>query len=92
VLGAEVARAYKPQPAVYLQATELLCLAPKACMMVAAHNSDLLAARDCGLRTAFVVRPREHGPEQRSDLVPTDSYDLIAADFIDLATQLGCPK
>lgn len=90
ILGAEVARAYKPQPEAYLRAAELLSLEPEACMMVAAHNSDLLAARGCGLKTAFVMRPREHGPDQHIDLEPVEDFDLNAQNFTDLADQLGC--
>ncbi len=58
-------------------------------MMVAAHNSDLLAAAACGLQTAFVPRPMEYGPGQTSDLAPEHDFDLVARDFIDLAHQLG---
>lgn len=64
ILGAEVARHYKPEPEAYLTAASLLALEPSQCMMVAAHNSDLYAARDCGFATAFVCRPTEHGPSQ----------------------------
>ncbi len=31
--------------------------------MVAAHNGDLKAAQQLGLKTAFVPRPTEHGPQ-----------------------------
>ena len=62
VLGAEVARCYKPQPEAYLKTAELLGLAPGDCMMVAAHNDDLRAARALGLRTAFVRRALEYRP------------------------------
>ena len=89
ILGAELARAYKPQPEVYLRCVEALGLPPSAVMMVAAHNSDLVAAAACGLRTAFVPRSTEHGPDQRSDLAPEHQFDLVARDFIDLAGQLG---
>src|SRR5437879_13225665 len=41
VLGAEVARHYKPQPETYLTTAALLGLAPAERMMVAAHNRDL---------------------------------------------------
>ena len=34
--------------------------------MVAAHHSDLVAAKGCGLRTAFVWRRREFGQFFRS--------------------------
>ena len=59
-------------------------------MMVAAHNGDLAAASGCGLRTAFVPRPLEHGPGQSTDLAPTRSWDVVAQDFVDLAAKLGC--
>ena len=38
--------------------------------LVAAHNGDLAAARRCGLLTAFIPRPTEHGPGQTTDLGP----------------------
>jgi 2-haloacid dehalogenase len=89
ILGAEIARAYKPRPEVYLRCAEALGLAPSAVMMVAAHNGDLVAAAACGLQTAFVPRPTEHGPGQTSDLTPEREFDVVATDFIDLANRLG---
>jgi len=90
ILGAEVATAYKPQPEAYLRTADILGLAPGEVCLVAAHNSDLAAARACGLKTAFVLRPREHGPQQTSDLAPEGPWDVVAADFLDLAARLGC--
>ncbi len=90
ILGAEIAQAYKPMPAAYRRAAELLDLKPAACLMVAAHNSDLAAARAVGMRTAFVPRPTEHGPGQTSDLAPDAAWDFVAEDFAGLAAQLGC--
>ncbi|MGE3806064.1 MAG: haloacid dehalogenase type II [Gemmataceae bacterium] len=90
ILGAEVARVYKPQPECYLGSCAALNNPPGEVMMVAAHNDDLRAASRCGLRTAFVARPLEHGPGQRADLKPEDVFDLTAFDFLDLADQLGC--
>jgi 2-haloacid dehalogenase len=90
ILGAEVARHYKPQPEAYLITVDLLGLRPDQCMMVAAHNGDLAAAAGCGLRTAFVPRPSEHGPGQGTDLAPTRDWDVVAQDFVDLAAKLGC--
>ena len=90
ILGAEIARAYKPQPQAYLGSAAALSLKPQQCMLVAAHNSDLEAALDCGFGTAFVERPFEHGPDQSTDLVASGNYDFIASDFVDLATQLKC--
>lgn len=90
VLGAEVVRAYKPQPEAYLGTAEVLGLRPEQCMMVAAHNDDLAAARACGLATAFVLRPTEHGPAQSTDLGAEGPWDVVVGDFIGLAEALGC--
>jgi len=90
VLGAEVARTYKPQPQAYLTTAALLGLRPDQCMLVAAHNGDLAAARGVGFHTAFVVRPTEYGPGQKTDLVAEQAWDVVARDFVDLAERLGC--
>jgi 2-haloacid dehalogenase len=84
ILGAEIARAYKPQPEVYLRSAAALGLEPAEVTMVAAHNGDLAAARELGFATAFVARPTEHGPDQTSDLEPADDWDIVAADFREL--------
>ncbi|MDE0309388.1 MAG: haloacid dehalogenase type II [Acidiferrobacterales bacterium] len=89
VLGAEVVRHYKPQPEAYLKSAEMLDLQPHECMLVAAHNSDLVAASRCGFKTAFVARPTEHGPDQDFDLNATGDYDVTARDFLELADRLG---
>lgn len=89
ILGAEVAQAYKPMPEAYLRTAEVLGLRPIQVCMVAAHNGDLAAARACGLRTAFVPRPTEHGPGQTSDLTPDQDWDVVAPDFGALAERLG---
>jgi 2-haloacid dehalogenase len=90
ILGAETARAYKPTPETYLAACRMLGLAPAKVLMVAAHNPDLKAAKGAGLATAFVARPREHGPGQATDLEPDPTcVDIAAKDFIDLAGRLG---
>ena len=90
VLGAEVVGHYKPQPQSYLKSAQLLSLAPAQCMLVAAHNGDLQAASKVGFKTAFVARPLEYGPDQTTDLEASDEYDIVAADFLDLADRLGC--
>ena len=90
VLGAEVARHYKPQPEAYRVTAELLGLATHECMMVAAHNDDLVAASALGFRTAFVARPTEYGPHQNRDFEAEHEFDVIADSFIDLADKLGC--
>ena len=88
ILGAEVAQAYKPTPEAYLRTAEVLAMRPDEVCLVAAHNGDLAAARNCGLKTAFVPRPTEHGPGQTTDLAPTQDWDLVARDFKDLADKL----
>jgi len=89
ILGAELAQAYKPAPEAYLRTLDILAMRPAEVCMVAAHNSDLAAARACGLRTAFVPRPLEHGPGQTKDLQPEQEWDVIAKDFGELADKLG---
>jgi 2-haloacid dehalogenase len=91
VLGAETARAYKPQPQAYLANVELLNLRPAQVMLVAAHNGDLAAAAATGMRTGFVARPSEHGPRQTRDLAAARPWDAVADSFTALAEALGCP-
>ncbi len=89
ILGAELARDYKPKAVVYLNAAAAFDAEPAQTLMVAAHSSDLQAAAAAGLRTAFVARPDEHGPgrgETRAS-VPVD----VEVDGLDeLAERLGC--
>jgi len=88
ILGAELARHYKPDREVYQSAADFLDLTPADVMMVAAHVGDLRAAKAVGLRTAFVTRPLEYGPKGKPDL-KADGVDISATDFNDLASQLG---
>jgi 2-haloacid dehalogenase len=90
LFGADVFEHYKPDPETYLGACRLLSAPPAQVMMCAAHNNDLAAARRLGLRTAFIVRPTEHGPAQTSDLAPTQDWDVVAASAEELADRLGC--
>jgi 2-haloacid dehalogenase len=91
VLGAEPARAYKPDPEAYLASCRMLDLKPSQVLMVAAHNGDLRAAKAQGLGTVFVPRLTEHGPHQQIDVVPDPScVDMVAVSFTELATKLGC--
>jgi 2-haloacid dehalogenase len=89
ILSSELFGAFKPDPSVYLKAVDMLGLKPEQAMMVAAHAGDLEAARRCGLHTAYVRRPLEHGPMPRLENVAPDRFDFQADDFEDLATQLG---
>lgn len=90
VLGAEVFRAYKPDPRVYLGAAEVFDVEPAQVMMVAAHQDDLAAARACGLQTAYIERPEEFGAGHLKDVSPDPANTLHARDLMHLADLLGC--
>ena len=89
VISAELFRHYKPDREAYLGCADLLDVAAGELMLVAAHPSDLRAARDAGLMTAYVARPLENGPGGRSPQVEASEFDVTASDFPDLARQLG---
>jgi 2-haloacid dehalogenase len=88
ILGAEVAHDYKPKPIVYLASVAAFDCMPHEAMMVAAHSSDLAAAAACGLRTAFIARPDEHGPG-RGEARASVPVDVSAGSLVDLAHRLG---
>ena len=90
ILGAETARAYKPLPQAYLASAELLNLKPAQVMLVAAHNGDLAAAANVGLRTGFVARPTEYGPHQKRDFKAERDWDVVTDSFTALAKAMGC--
>jgi 2-haloacid dehalogenase len=89
VISAELFHHYKPDPESYLGCADLLGVAPDELMLVAAHPSDLRAARDTGLKTAYVERPLEYGPNQRPPKFDEGEFDVTATDFLDLADRLG---
>ncbi len=93
VLSAEIVRRYKPDPEVYQMAARLLGVEPGQLLMVAAHPSDLRGAQRAGLRTAYVLRPLEHGANPRgtppADALADDRFDVVADDFVDLARRLA---
>lgn len=91
ILSAELSGHYKPDEEAYLTAVDLLDLRPEEVVMVAAHERDLDASREAGLRTAYVHRPSEWGPERADELERPDesAYDVVAEDVVDLAERLG---
>ncbi|MGA5543143.1 haloacid dehalogenase type II [Mycobacterium sp. NPDC051198] len=89
VISAELFRHYKPDLEAYRGCADLLDIAPEELTLVAAHPSDLRAARAAGLGTAFVARPLEYGPDATPYDVRADGFDIVATDFVDLADQLG---
>jgi 2-haloacid dehalogenase len=88
ILSAELAKRYKPDREVYLMAADLLGLSPQHVMMVAAHTGDLRAAKSAGMKTAYVPRPRERGPQGKAE-PPDADFDVVVKDFHELADKMG---
>jgi 2-haloacid dehalogenase len=87
ILGADLARDYKPKAAVYLAAVDAFNLQPGQCMMCAAHSGDLKAAAENGLRTAFIARPEEH--PGLSETAPSLTVDIVVRSTEELAAKLS---
>jgi len=90
ILSAELFRKYKPDPDTYLGVAKVFDLAPGQVMLVAAHQNDLAAAHDCGLKTAYIERPMEFGSTQLKDVSPNPENTLHAKNIIELASLLEC--
>ncbi len=90
ILGSETAQGYKPQDKVYLHSAQMLGLEPAQCMMVAAHNDDLYAARALGFKTAYINRPYEYGEGQINDLHAEEAWDIVGEYMTDVADELVC--
>lgn len=90
ILGAEATGSYKPLPQAYLGTADILGIAPDELCLVAAHHSDLAAARACGLATAYVDRPMELGGAPKPDRAAEQVWDYSAASLTELADRLGC--
>ena len=88
ILGSEIVRGYKPAPKAYTGVCETLGLQPPDCMTVAAHDSDLTAARAEGLQTDFVRRPTEHSTAQSTVLEASDSRKIMAKSISGLTEAL----
>ena len=90
ILGSETSQGYKPQEKVYLHSAEMLGLTPEQCMMVAAHNDDLQAARALGFKTAYINRPYEYGAAQTKDFDAESDWEIVGESMTDVADALGC--
>lgn len=90
ILGAEVVQAFKPMPQAYLRTADMLGIAQGELCLVAAHHSDLAAARACGLQCAYVARPMEYGGAPAPDAPMAQNWEWFARDLVDLARQMGC--
>ncbi|MBV9861321.1 MAG: haloacid dehalogenase type II [Alphaproteobacteria bacterium] len=90
VLGSDLVQHYKPDAEMYQSAIHFLGNDdPGAVMMVAAHNNDLVRAASHGMKTAFISRPHEHGPNKTRDLKAEHDFTYVATSFEHLATQMG---
>nr|WP_042189390.1 haloacid dehalogenase type II [Kibdelosporangium sp. MJ126-NF4] len=90
IISVELARVYKPAPAAYRTAVDLMDVRPEQMLMVAAHRWDINGARAAGLRTAFLERPQEKGPARAADRAADTVCDLAASSASELAVKLGC--
>lgn len=82
VISVQVVGAFKPHPGVYRRAAHLLELEIGECLMVSANSFDVMGARACGMRGAFVNR---YGlPYEDSPHVP----DVTVTNFTELADAL----
>ena len=82
VISVEVAGAFKPHPGVYRRAADILGLEMGECLMVSANSFDVMGARSCGFRGAYVDRYRL--PYEDTLYQP----DIVVQDFTELAETL----
>ncbi len=81
VISVTTMGAFKPHPAVYRRAAQILGLEVGECMMVSANSFDVVGARACGLRGAYVNRydlPYEDSP-YRADVTVANFTELAEA-------------
>ncbi len=89
ILCSDVFRAFKPDKECYLQAITLLGGVPQSVMLCAAHNNDLAHARSHGMQTAYVNRPGEYGPDQKTDQKAEQDWEIVASSIEEVAETLG---
>jgi 2-haloacid dehalogenase len=83
VMSVEPVGAFKPHPGVYRRAAAELKLDVQQCMMVSANSYDVMGARMCGLRGAYVNR--YNLPYEDTPFVA----DLTVKNFTELADALS---
>lgn len=84
VLSVELVGFFKPYPGVYRAAARILKAEPDELMMVSANSFDVMGARACGYRGAWVDRYKL--PYEETPYRP----DIVVQDFRKLAEKLGC--
>lgn len=78
----------KTNPDSYAAGLRVLGVPARHVCYVAAHPVDLRAAREHGMRTAYVVARLHDYGDDYVDTGFADEFDIVAADFTDLAHQL----
>jgi 2-haloacid dehalogenase len=82
VISVSEVGAFKPHPAVYRRAAGDLGLEVGECMMVSSNSFDVVGARTCGMRGAYV--DRYHLPYEETPYLP----DVTVEGFTELARAL----
>lgn len=82
VLSVAVANAFKPHPATYTKAAEIIGVRMDEVLFVANHTFDCIGAKSAGMRTAFINRRR------RPFGITPHQPDLIVPSMQDLADVL----
>ena len=85
VLSVELVGIFKPSPAVYRRAARELDLEPSELLMVSANSFDVMGARMCGLRGAYIDRYGLPFEDTEARYHP----DVTVPDFTELANALG---
>ncbi len=84
VLSVELVGIFKPSPAVYRRAARELDLEPNELLMVSANSFDVMGARMCGLRGAYINRYGLPFEDTEDRYLP----DVTVTNFTDLADAL----
>ena len=82
IISATLVSAFKPHPAIYRRTALVLDLEVNQCMMVSSNSFDVVGARACGFKAAYINRydlPYEDTPLQPN---------LTVKDFTELANRL----
>ena len=87
IFSGDIFKKYKTNPLVYKEACSYLDLDVEEVALVAAHENDLLAAKNVGLKTFYVERKNEFSYYKKPKNL--DKFDLVAQDFIDLYHKLS---
>ena len=85
VLSVELVGVFKPSPAVYRRAARELDLEPGELLMVSADSFDVMGARMCGFRGAYINRYTLPFEDTEDRYLP----DLTVTNFTELAEALG---